>query len=108
MATDYSQILRTGKENAIPSQELAQMLGFSDTRALRADIAKSRQEGQVIISSTSGGYYLPANLKEVADFVRSLEARAKNTFAAIQSARQALEALPGQLEMLNVLEEDQE
>lgn len=104
MATDYSQILKTGKENATPAADLAQMLGFSNTRALQADIAKSRQEGQVIISSTSGGYYLPANLEEVAAFVRSLEARAKHTFLAIRSARQALEDLPGQMDLMGMME----
>lgn len=88
--TDYTVILPTGKENAISTNELAVIMGFGDSRSLQADIAKSRNAGQIILSSTSGGYYLPANDEEVQEFVAVLRARAINTFRALKSAREYL------------------
>ena len=97
--TDYSLHLSTGKENATPSAKLAKELGFSDTRSLQADIARSRAAGQVICSSTQGGYYLPADREEVMKFIHSLEARAKNTLLALRSARQEVKRLTGQMSL---------
>lgn len=88
--TNYEKILPVGKENAISTNELAVIMGFSDARSLQSDIAKSRSEGQIILSSTSGGYYLPANDEEVQEFVAVLRARAINTFRALKSAREYL------------------
>lgn len=88
--TDYTKILPTGKENAISSDELAALRGFESTRALRADIAKSREAGQVIISSLSGGYYLPENMEEIAEFVTVQKTRAINCLKALKSARKVL------------------
>lgn len=88
--TDYTKILPTGKENAISSEELAALRGFDSTRALRADIAKSREAGQVIISSLSGGYYLPASMEEIAEFVVVQRTRAINCLKALKSARKVL------------------
>lgn len=50
-ATDYTTILPIGKENAISTNELAVIMGFSDSRSLQTDIAKSRNAGQIILSS---------------------------------------------------------
>ncbi|MDD6070430.1 MAG: hypothetical protein PUC12_06390 [Clostridiales bacterium] len=96
MALDYTHILPTGKKNAIPAKYLANKLMFKSTRALQADIAKARAEGQVICSSTTGGYYLPADRAEIEEFVAILKARACNTFVALKSAREALGQHPGQ------------
>jgi len=92
MITDYTGILPTGKKNAIASKELAFVMGFDNTRSLQADIAKSRDAGQVILSSSTGGYYLPANDAEIEEFIAVLRARAINTFKALRSARMALQA----------------
>lgn len=89
--TDYTVILPTGKENAISTAELAVIMGFSDSRSLQVDISQSRNAGQVILSSTQGGYYLPANDEEVQEFVAVLRARAINTFRALKSAREYLQ-----------------
>ena len=88
--TDYTKILPTGKENAISTDELTILLGFADARGLQTDIAKSRNAGQVILSSVQGGYYLPANDDEVREFIGALQARAIGTFKAIKSARKYL------------------
>lgn len=95
--TDYGVLLRRGKENATSSVELAAAAGFSDIRTLQEDIAKSRAAGQVICSSTTGGYFLPADRAEIEEFIHALEARAKNTLLALRSARQAIRHIEGQL-----------
>ena len=93
---------KRGKENAVSSAALAEAVGFRDIRSLQADIAKSRAEGQVICSSTTGGYYLPADRAEIEAFIHSLEARAKNTFGAIRSAREAVRHIEGQLSLEDI------
>lgn len=95
--TDYTKILPTGKENAISTSELTVLMGFSDSRALQTDISKARADGQIILSSTSGGYYLPANDDEVREFIGALQARAIGTFKAIKSARKYLKEDKGQI-----------
>ena len=95
--TDYTKILPTGKENAISTDELTILLGFADARGLQTDIAKSRNTGQVILSSVQGGYYLPADDSEVEEFVAVLRARAINTFRALKSAREYLKEDKGQI-----------
>ena len=54
--TDY---LPTGKENAIPSKTLAEILGFDTVRELQKAIERERQAGAVILSTCTecGGYY---------------------------------------------------
>ncbi|MCM1223383.1 MAG: hypothetical protein NC548_53940 [Lachnospiraceae bacterium] len=106
--TDYTKILPIGKENAISTNELAVIMGFSDSRSLQADIAKSRDAGQIILSSTAGGYYLPANDSEVQEFVAVLRSRAINTFKALKSAREYLKADKEQMNLddLEMLENE--
>lgn len=94
--TNYEQFLPQGKENAISSTELCAILGFENTRALQLDIARARENGQVILSATTGGYYLPKDNAEIEEFIAILRARAINTFKALKSARKRLEKLAGQ------------
>lgn len=96
--TDYTAILPKGKENAVSTGELCMILGFENSRALQADIAKSRDAGQIILSATTGGYYLPKDDAEIEEFVAVLRARAINTFKALRSAKAALEKDKGQTE----------
>lgn len=81
--------LQTGKENAISALDLCTYLGFNSTRDLQHEIARERNEGVVILSTCQdgGGYFLPENDQEVRQFIRTLENRAKNTYAALKSAR---------------------
>ena len=87
--------LKRGKENAIPSRALAKMVGCKSVRDLRDLVAKERQQGAVILSTSrnGGGYYLPANAEEVQEFIRTLDARARHTFLALRSARKYLKEL---------------
>lgn len=92
------EFLKKGKQNAIPSKQLAKMTGCGSVRDLRDLVAKERQRGAVILSTSrnSGGYYLPADAEEVREFVRTLDARARHTFLALRSARKYLRELEEQ------------
>lgn len=91
-------LLPEGQKNAISRQTLMNVLGMSD-RSLRLAIAAERKAGALILSSTAvegGGYYRPANSDEIAQFVSSMERRAKATFAAASEARKALKEIEQQ------------
>ena len=84
-------LLPTGKKNAISTNELVKIIACNSARELQQYIAQERKAGAVICSSTTGGYYLPANHAEMAEFCRTLENRAKNTLIALTSTRKAME-----------------
>ena len=96
--TDY---LPTGKENAIPSKTLAEILGFDTVRELQKAIERERQAGAVILSTCTegGGYFLPANETEIREFIRTLSNRAKNTRRSMESALDALDGMIGQMRL---------
>lgn len=96
-------LLPVGKENAISTEELVELTGCSSARELQLYIAKERKAGAVICSSTTGGYFLPADYGEIAEFCKSLEKRAKNTFIALRSAKRALRILEGQQSLEGVV-----
>ena len=89
--------LRHGKKNATPSKVLADALGFRSVRELQKQVEKERAAGAVILSDThGGGYYLSDDPDELLRFTRTLNARAKNTMKAAESAQRALDAATGQ------------
>lgn len=89
-----------GREHAIPSKQLAQMLGFRSVRDLQKAVEAERAAGAVILSDTSGGgYYLSNDPAELQRFTRTLYARARNTMKAAESAQRALDAATGQMRM---------
>ena len=92
--------LHYGRENAIPSKLLAKKLGFQNVRDLQKQIERERAAGVVILSdSQGGGYYLSNDPEELLRFTRTLNARARNTVRAAQSAQRALDAATGQVSM---------
>lgn len=95
-----AELLPAGAENAVSSRSLAQMIGCSDVRQLQSMIAKERERGALILSTTTGGYFLPdvgeKGKQEIAAFVSALHARAINTLKAAAAARKALAVLDGQ------------
>lgn len=89
--------LHYGRENAISSKLLASILGYPSVRELQAQVAKERAAGAVILSDANGGgYFLSEDPAELRRFTRTLEARARNTARAAQSAQRALAAATGQ------------
>lgn len=99
MATDYTKILPKGKKRAMSTPELTRFMGFKNSRDLQKDIAASRAEGQIICSSTKGGYYIPETQEEIQAFINTMESRAKGIFVSLRSARAALRQLEGQISL---------
>lgn len=90
-------ILPIGRERAISSEALAAVTGCKSVRELQKRIERERLAGAVILSDThSGGYYRSNDPAELRRFVRTLNARARNTLRAAESAQMALNAVTGQ------------
>ena len=88
--------LLVGKQNAIKSQKLADLARCKSVRELQEIIATERAAGAVILSTcqNGGGYYLPSgDRREVAEFITTLQNRAKNTLLALKSAKRYLKKL---------------
>lgn len=103
-----ASLLPVGKDNAISTEDLVNLTGCSSARELQQYIAQERKAGAVICSSTTGGYYLPANHAEMAEFCKTLENRAFNTLVALKSTRRAMRVPKGQqsIEMENIENEE--
>lgn len=93
-----SNLLPTGKKNAVSTNALLNITGFHTARELQKAITKERMNGAIICSSTTGGYYLPADQEEIREFCNTLEKRAKNTLFILKSAKRKLETIEGQQE----------
>lgn len=92
-----SKLLPVGRQNAVASADLAEIVGCKSVRELQKMIERERRSGAVILSDThGGGYYLSDDPAELRRFVRTLNARAKNTLRAAESAQMALNAVTGQ------------
>lgn len=85
-------VLPAGKENAMSAEALCSRLGLETVRELQKEIARERAAGAVILSTCQedGGYFLPGNVREVKEFIKTLENRGRNTLRALESARELL------------------
>lgn len=100
MKTKVFQALTYGRNNAIKSKVLAEMLGYKTVRELQKQVEAERAAGYVILCDSHGaGYYLSDDPAELARFTRTLNARARNTIKAAKSAQMALDAATGQESM---------
>ena len=100
MKTKVFQALSYGRGNAIKSRVLAELLGYKSVRELQKQVEVERAAGYVILCDSHGaGYYLSDDPAELARFTRTLNARARNTIKAAQSAQMALDAATGQESM---------
>ncbi len=92
--------LHYGRENAVPSKILAKSLGFRSVRELQKVVEAERAAGAVILSDAcGGGYFLSDDPCELQRFIQTLNARAKNTIRAAESAQRALNEVTGQLQI---------
>lgn len=91
------EFLLEGKQNAVPSQKLADLVGCKSVRELQQIIAEERAAGAVILSTCQdgGGYFLPNDILEVKEFIRTLESRGRNTLLALKSAKEYLSKVEG-------------
>lgn len=89
-------LLPTGKENAISSRKLCEIVGVND-RQLRKMILNERESGLLIMSNAGkGGYYLPATESEIDDFIRMNEKQAFTRLKMTKSARDYKKRMRGQ------------
>ena len=94
MKTIVYDSLLYGRENAIPSAVLADMLMFKSVRELQKQIESERAAGMVILSDPhGGGYYRSNDPRELKQFIRTIYARAGTTLRAAESAQRALDAM---------------
>lgn len=99
------RLLPHGAAHAIPTAALVALCGFRSARELQRQIERERMTGALILSRSGdgGGYYLPddgeAGRREIAAFVRTVNARAVNSLRTLQTARRALKQLDGQTAM---------
>ena len=102
-------LLLPGAENAISTPELQRITGL-DVRSIRSQVSRERASGALILSSSSGGYYLPAEgekgRNELQRFIGMILSKALNTLKAAEAARNALRVLSGQ-QFLEGLEDEQ-
>lgn len=82
-------MLPFGKENAISTADLCNVVGAGSVRELRKMIANERKAGEIIASSNHG-YFIPSNIKEIEEFVHTLDSKARSIMVALQSARKLL------------------
>lgn len=98
-----SAFLKKGAENALSTAELVKLVGCSTPRCLQKLISFERENGELILSSTSGGYFLPDNgekgIQEIQRFVDQLRARAINTLRAAAAAKRQLRVMEGQVKI---------
>ena len=86
-----------GRNNAIPWRDLALRLGFKSKRELQKQIEAERKCGYVILTDFSGkGYFRSEEPDDLKRFIRTMEAKARNTRIAIISAERELNKATGQ------------
>lgn len=96
-------MLPCGRDNAIDTKTLVQLVGCKSSRSLQNLIAAERASGMLILSSSYGGYFRPGPGKqgkeEINKFYRTLRARALNTLTALRAAKVALGQIDGQIDL---------
>ena len=101
-------MLLRGEKYAIPTRDLVERAGAHSARDLQSEIEAERAAGALILSKggKGGGYFLPAagetGRREIAAFIRTLNARAVSTQRTLKAARRALAELDGQAVMEEV------
>lgn len=95
-----AKYLHRGAENAISTEELLTLCGINSIRQLRKQVAEEREAGALILSNTSGGYFLPdageKGREEMQHFVNTVRSKALTLLKAARPARAALRVFEGQ------------
>lgn len=53
------ELLPQGEEDAISTRMLVYMIGFRSARDLQFQVAREREAGKLILSTSKGGYFIP-------------------------------------------------
>lgn len=89
--TDY---LSVGEENAITCKQLSKYLGLSE-RDITIQINALRKKGELICSNTQSGFWLPADDRDIEQFVRGMQGRIKDMQRAMKPAIEYLKSKNG-------------
>lgn len=97
------KLLKTGKENSVPVDNLLQTTGIHSRRRLYETVSRERMDGHAILSDHKGGYYLAdtqtaRGRRDVIDNVRGLESMGKKNLMAAAYLRRAVSDVIGQEE----------
>lgn len=89
---DITRYIPTGKKNAISTKELMKATKRTQREVVRL-VRNARCNGDVILSDSKRGYWLPdyseADIdKQLTAFIRYMDS--KNTYSAVSSAKAAL------------------
>ena len=93
-------LLRHGRDKAQKRRELLALTGLRD-RDFRHGIEALRRGGTVVCSDERG-YYLPATVGEILDFIAQEERRARSTFFTLRPARELAARLQAQGEQTEI------
>lgn len=90
-----------GEENCISSDVLRREAGLGSMRTLQKQIEEERKNGSPILSSLSGGFFLPSEDDEIAreEIFRFIHCQYSRAFSLLNLARifeRRLRKLPGQ------------
>ena len=90
-----TELLNTGKDNAIKASTLADALEVT-TRDISQAVEQERRHGCPICASTgkNPGYYLAANKEEMQEFCNSLKGRGIEIFKTRQACLSTIPNLP--------------
>ena len=88
-----TELIPTGRENAIPMRDLAKLLNVS-MRGVRALVQRARELGSPICSEweNRGGYYFPADEHEARSYLRQQRARIRSANAALNGVIEYLQS----------------
>lgn len=96
----FYEYIPLGRENAIHSCDLEKILGCDSSSELRKMISAARingtEDGTVICSNSSDGYWRSRDIAEIRGFVRSMHSRATQILMACEPAEKILETLEGE------------
>lgn len=89
------EMLPRGAENAISAATLRRITGCRTTRALRKRVAVERENGALILSLPTVGYFLPdegeKGKREARAFIAFMTGRARSELKSTKAARKLLE-----------------
>ena len=94
---EISKLIPTGADDGLPMHDLSNIAGLTE-RDIRKCIETLRRNGEVICSGVTG-YYRPADVFELREYVNRMTARAETTFLCLQGARALLRQFDGQMTM---------
>ena len=89
--TDF---LSVGEENAITAKDLARLLGWNE-RDVTLTANALRKQGELICSNTQSGFWLPADDRDIEQFVRGMQGRIKDMQRATKPAIEYLKSKNG-------------